>query len=180
VSDKAPRTPAIWHDHQVDVVVQRISTWWTKESRGAPAATARNTAPIAFELPPDFAFGLHDIVMREATGFEPQSHTGELADAELGEAGLGLPVQVIGRTLHVRPPERYPGSVVIRNRRPPAVNLDAGQWVRWQINHCLISWSGGPSHYVLETYNVYFGPPPEPGIFLDTPTRSVDERSRLR
>jgi hypothetical protein len=86
VSDKAPRTPAIWHDHQVDVVVQRISTWWTKESRGAPAATARNTAPIAFELPPDFAFGLHDIVMREATGFEPQSHTGELADAELAEA----------------------------------------------------------------------------------------------
>ena len=155
--------------------MQRISTWWTKESRGAPAATARNSAPIAFPLPPDFTSGLHDVVMREATDFEPTERTADLADTE-----LGLPLQAVGGSLHIRPPERYPGSVIIRNRRPPAVNLDAGQWLRWQINHCLIAWSGGPSHYVLQTFNVYFGPPPGPRIFLSTPARSLDERSRLR
>jgi hypothetical protein len=167
----------VWHDHHVDVVVQRISTWWTKESRGAPAATARNSAPIAFPLPAGFASGLHDVVMREATGFEPDACTADLSEPDLD---LGLSVQALGGTLHIRPPERYPGSVVIRSRRPPAVNLQAGQWLRWQINHCMIAWSGGLSHYMLQTFNVYGGPPPDPEIFFTVPSRQVDERSRLR
>ena len=59
------------------LVVQQIHTSWTKQSRGMPAAAARNATPGAVELPLgqmqlDHGLLLHIIRCREPV-FEPQS-----------------------------------------------------------------------------------------------------------
>ena len=68
-----------------------------------------------------------------------------------------------------------------RARRPPAVYLHPGQWVRWRINYrssgtcsCGQQWS-----YRLDTLSLAHG---EVSIdtFLGQPTYVVDERAFLR
>lgn len=155
------------------VIVQRVQTWWTVRSRGAPAATARNATPTAFRLPPDLGFAVHEVVMRERDDFEPHTHHSDLSDP-------GLPLHTIDAALRVGPPTIPLFSAPRRNRRPPAVRLAPGQWLRWQINYRLAGTSGGPSHYRLDTFNVHFGSPNSPDVFLGTPTHSVDERGYIR
>lgn len=161
-------------NHPVDIVVQRVRTWWTIRSRGAPAATVRNAAPSAFTLPQDFTFGMHEVVMDERDGFQPQTRQADLHDP-------GLPLRIVDGALRVRPP-KLPGmgSAPRRNRRPPAVHLAGGQWVRWQINYRLVGSNGGPSHYRLDTFNVHFGSPSSPDVFLGMATYQVEELGYVR
>jgi hypothetical protein len=60
------------------IVLQRISTIWTKVSRGGAGATARNATPEVLELPPlagvpAEGFILHDIAYREDDDFQSPS-----------------------------------------------------------------------------------------------------------
>jgi hypothetical protein len=57
------------------IVLQRISTIWTKVSHGGAGATARNATPEVLELPPLACvpvegFFLHDIAYREDDNFQ--------------------------------------------------------------------------------------------------------------
>lgn len=67
-----------------------------------------------------------------------------------------------------------------RPRRPPAVRLAPGQWVRWQLNYRFSSaaevrdWS-----YWMDTVNIAYGPVGA-DEFLSAPTAHVDERGSLR
>ena len=64
-----------------------------------------------------------------------------------------------------------------RWRRPPAVWLERGQWVRWQVNH---RFSGNREwRYRLDTLNLLYGPGAV-DAFTGSPSRTVDERARLR
>ena len=65
-----------------------------------------------------------------------------------------------------------------RWRRPPAVRLAPGEWLRWQINY---RFSGSRTEwtYRLDTLNVAYGTPAV-GLFLDEPTRYVNELASLR
>lgn len=68
-----------------------------------------------------------------------------------------------------------------RWRRPPAVRLAPGEWVRWQVNY-RFSWpalEGGAWSYRLDTLNLAYGSP-APDAFTGSPTRHVDERALLR
>jgi hypothetical protein len=57
------------------IVLQRISTIWTKASNGGDGATARSATPEVLDLPaltslPAAGFILHDVAYREADNFQ--------------------------------------------------------------------------------------------------------------
>ncbi|MEU0507792.1 hypothetical protein [Amycolatopsis sp. NPDC006125] len=63
-------------------------------------------------------------------------------------------------------------------RRPPAVRLRPGEWLRRQIDYRFRTYTGrGPWLYRLDTLNLAYRAEPDPEIFLGTPTRRVDERA---
>jgi hypothetical protein len=161
------------HDLQVDVVAQWVRTWWTKQSRGGTEATRRNAAPVAFPLPEVTLPLVHEVTMNERDGFEPRSsarHDEPGRDGvQLREADGLLRVMLVSRQWHG----------VIR-RRPPAVRLRRGAWLRWQINYRFASATGrGPWYYRLDTLNLAYGQV-SADVFMGTPTHRIDERAQLR
>jgi hypothetical protein len=162
------------NDVSVEVVAQWVRTWWTKQSRSGVAATRRNALPVAFTLPGVTPPRVHTVVMREwEDEFAPQSSElrapPDRGEVQLREADGLLRVMLVST--------QWAG--VIR-RRPPAVRLRPGEWVRWQITYRRASYFGrGPWYYSLDTLNLAFGPVTTTDVFLGTPTRHVDERTQL-
>jgi hypothetical protein len=154
----------------VDVMAQWVRTSWTKRSRGGPAASARNAAPVGFPWPVPGRGGVHDVVMDEAHDFEPrESFRGGLpdrGDVLVDERGGRLRVQLVVTPFGL--PRRW--------RRPPAVYLGPGEWVRWQVNYRFVGSGGGDWTYGLDTLNLGCGL----GAFTGRPSRFVDERASLR
>ena len=164
----------------MDVVAQWVSTEWTRLSRGGNAAARRNAAPVGFRLP-SFGRGVvHEVVMTEGNGFEPVESLGaEPPEREPSLARCGLRLVRAGERVRV---ELLPArSGAPRDRRPPGVWLEPGQWLRWQVNY-RVTWplvQGGRSGYRQDTLNLAVGPV-HPELFFGTPTRHVDERAFLR
>ncbi|MGW2026687.1 hypothetical protein [Streptomyces decoyicus] len=157
----------------MEITVQWIRTSWTKQSRGGEAASRRNAAPIGFALPHAEAPSAHVIRMRERYGFEPHDTQEDLGkvDVQLREADGQLRVFPRVKPLFALPP---------RPRRPPAVRLAPGQWVRWQLNYRFSSMAGMQDwSYWLDTFNIAYGPA-NANVFLSTPTVFVDEQGPLR
>ncbi|GAB3668658.1 hypothetical protein GCM10027589_35300 [Actinocorallia lasiicapitis] len=156
----------------MDVVVQWVRTSWSKNARGGPEAAVRNRAPSAFPLPEQGAPLLHEVVLEESDAFRPRgSHRPEppgRAILDLREQDGGLRVMVV--------PNRW--GAPRERRRPPAVRLARGAWLRWQINYRFVGASSGHWFYRLDTFNIAHGPA-APELFLGTPDRVVDERARL-
>jgi hypothetical protein len=157
----------------VDAIVQVVRTSWTKRSRGGLEAARRNAAPEGLVLPTTRPPLVHEVLIDEAVGFEPREVArGELAAVELVQLRLehGL--------LRVQCPVT-PWGMPRRWRRPPAVRLAPGEWLRWQVNYRFAGSCGGDWSYRLDTLNVAHGPV-APEVFLGVPTRHVDERAGLR
>ncbi|MGI8335719.1 hypothetical protein ACRYCC_37705 [Actinomadura scrupuli] len=159
----------------MDVAVQWVRTSWTKRSRGGEAATRRNAVPVAFMLPQSGLPFVHDVRMDESAGFEPRiallDGPPPVDDVDLRESDGLLRVHL----------SATPYGVPRRWRRPPAVRLARGEWLRWQINYrfsgtcsCGQEWN-----YRLDTLNLAYGPV-DSGAFLGEPGRHIDERARLR
>ncbi|MFG2530075.1 hypothetical protein [Streptomyces sp. NPDC048516] len=157
----------------METAVQWIRTSWTKKSRAGEAASRRNAAPIGFALPPAVADSAHVIRLHERDGFEPydtQQDRGRV-DVQLREADGRLRVLPRVEPLFALPP---------RPRRPPAVCLAPGQWVRWQLNYRFSSTAGAQDwSYWLDTFNIAYGPV-DSEVFLSTPTVFIDEQGPLR
>ncbi|MGW1735915.1 hypothetical protein [Streptomyces sp. NPDC001999] len=158
----------------MEITVQWIRTSWTRESRGGEAASRRNASPIGFALPPaETTTSAHVIRMHERDGFKPSATQEDrgTVDVQLREADGRLRVFPRVQTLFALPP---------RPRRPPAVRLGPGQWVRWRLNYRFSSALGirGWSYW-LDTFNIAYGPV-NSDVFLSTPTVSVDEQGPLR
>ncbi|MER8062726.1 MULTISPECIES: hypothetical protein [unclassified Streptomyces] len=157
----------------MEITVQWIRTSWTKQSRGGEAAARRNAAPVGFTVPaspPPFA---HVVGMHEQDSFEPCGGQEDLrkVDVQLREADGRLRVLPRVRPLFAVPP---------RPRRPPAVRLAPGQWVRWQLNYRFGSAAGIRNwSYWMDTFNIAYGSV-EADVFLSEPTVCVDERGPLR
>ncbi|MEU9112834.1 hypothetical protein AB0D04_13850 [Streptomyces sp. NPDC048483] len=157
----------------MEITVQWIRTSWTKQSRGGEAASLRNAAPIGFALPYAEAASAHVIRMRERDGFAPRDTQEDLRkiDVQLREADGRLRVFPRVKPLFALPP---------RPRRPPAVRLAPGQWVRWQLNYRFSSMAGTQDwSYWLDTFNIAYGPA-KADVFLSTPTVFIDEQGSLR
>ncbi|GGZ70728.1 hypothetical protein GCM10010389_05290 [Streptomyces echinoruber] len=121
----------------MEIVAQWVRTSWTKRSRGGEGAARRNAAPIGFSLPDAPRPLVHVVRMREEDGFRPHGSLGDLGtvDLQLRETEGRLRVFPRVQPLCALPP---------RPRRPPAVRLVPGQWVRWQLNYRFSStWAPG-------------------------------------
>ncbi|MFD9882555.1 hypothetical protein ACFWZT_13945 [Streptomyces alboflavus] len=157
----------------MDVTVQWVRTSWTKQSRGGEAAARRSAAPVGFALPHGLAPHPHTVRMHERDGFAPHHGQGELkrVDVQLREAEGRLRVFPRVQPLFALPP---------RPRRPPAVRLVPGQWVRWQLNYRFSSAAGIRDwSYWMDTFNIAYGTVKD-DVFLGTPTFLVDEQGPLR
>jgi hypothetical protein len=141
------------HDCSVDVLAQLVRTSWTKSSRGGAPASRRNAAPVAFVLPALTPPLVHEVLMREQDGFVAQDSVQHVEpsseDVSLTSTDDRLRVELM-----VTPfgnPRRW--------RRPPAVRLALGEWVRWQINYRFVESSSGDWTYRLDTLNLAYGQP---------------------
>lgn len=160
----------------METVVQWVRTSWTKQSRGGLGAARRNATPTAFPLPPGSPPFMHEVRMREAEDFQPRSVTHDSMPDSSTDAGVLLrEVDGLLRVQLVATPFGMPR----RWRRPPAVRLARGEWLRWQINYRFTGSSGGEWAYRLDTLNIVHGPA-RPDLFLGTPTRYVNELASLR
>ncbi|NYI03577.1 hypothetical protein [Allostreptomyces psammosilenae] len=157
----------------MEITVQWVRTSWTKRSRGGEAAVRRNAAPTGFVLPDAVGPLAHVVRMREEDDFRPRGALEELhaVDVQLREADGRLRVFPRIPPLFALPPRR---------RRPPAVWLVPGQWVRWQLNYRFSSAMGLRDwSYWLDTFNIAHGPVAA-DAFLGTPDVLVDERGPVR
>ncbi|AUY53869.1 hypothetical protein [Streptomyces sp. CB01881] len=173
------------------MTVQWVRTSWTKRSRGGPAAARRNAAAAGFAVPSQpstlsapspsmpsvhpahLAHLVHLVRMGEADGFAPREGWEVLPPGALGLR------EADGR-LRVLPPVEPLYGLPPRARRPPAVRLAPGQWVRWQLNYRFSSAAGVRDwSYWLDTFNIAYGPA-GPGLFLTEPTVLVDECGPVR
>ncbi|MEU8545698.1 hypothetical protein AB0C81_01605 [Streptomyces roseoverticillatus] len=159
----------------MDIAVQWVRVTWTKRSRGAEAATIRNALPAAFTLP-DAALlpVVHDVVMPEREGFSAR-------ESLRGQAEKGVRLREAEGRLLVRPPDISSlRAMPPRRRRPPAIRLAPGEWLRWQLNHRSSSAAGMADwSYEQKTLNIAYGPHAS-DVFLGTPTHVIDERGHLR
>ncbi|WP_457033558.1 hypothetical protein [Kitasatospora sp. P5_F3] len=157
----------------MEITVQWIRTSWTKQSRGGEAAARRSAAPVGLAVPQAWASSVHVVRMHEEDDFEPRESQGELrsVNVSLREAEGRLRVLPRVDPLFGLPP---------RLRRPPAVRLIPGQWVRWQLNYRFSSAAGIRDwSYWLDTFNIAYGSA-DADLFLSTPTVFIDECGPVR
>ncbi|MFD5572676.1 hypothetical protein [Streptomyces cadmiisoli] len=157
----------------MDITVQWIKTSWTKQSRGGEGAARRNEAPTSFVLPQVSPGSAHFVQMSERDGFEPRP-------SQKGFREIGVNLRDEGDRLRVLARVEPIFGLPPRPRRPPAVRLLSGQWVRWQLNYRFTSALGirGWSYW-LDTFNIAYGPV-DRDVFLSEPTVIVDERGPVR
>jgi hypothetical protein len=157
----------------VDVVLQWVRTSWTKRSRGGVGAARRNAVPVGFAVPAGHAPFAHLVVMREQDDFRPSDSVEAVTSVDVSLRRVGTRVRVFPRIgpLFAVPP---------RPRRPPAVHLLPGEWVRWQLNYRFSSATGAWDWtYWQDTFNIAHGRT-DADVFLGEPTYVVDERGPLR
>ncbi|QWF84700.1 hypothetical protein HUW46_08152 [Amycolatopsis sp. CA-230715] len=115
---------------------------------------------------------VHEVVMDEAGGFAPRATMSPTVPkhVDLRDEGDTLRVMLLSAQLH--------GFV---RRRPPAVRLGRGEWLRWRINYRFRTYFGaGLWRYRLDTLNIFHGTECTPELFLGEPDRTIDERAELR
>ncbi|WP_344844774.1 hypothetical protein [Kribbella ginsengisoli] len=153
----------------MDVVVQRVRTRWGKESRGGPNAAVRNGVPVAFALPPGPGPIFHSVEMEQWSDYRPRVSTGDLAL-------FGLELTEDNGRCRAYPNTYYP---MPPRSRHPAVRIEAGEWLRWQLNYRLVHYNSGEWIYQLDTFNIGYATT-DPRVFLGTPPRVIDELGSLR
>lgn len=112
--------------------------------------------------------------MRETDDFQPRCEV--LAGLPDASSDAGVLLRESDGLLRVQLTVT-PFGMPRRWRRPPAVRLARGEWLRWQVNYRFAGTHGWT--YRLDTLNLANGPAPT-DHFLGTPTHHVDERAALR
>lgn len=161
------------------IVVQRIRTEWTKDSRGGDSASTRNATPDALELPlladPRTGYLLHDVRYCESKQY--------VADATRTESSGGIPVPIEPLLLSVAKREvvtRFVWSwhhcgAPERNSHD-MFRLRVGQWGRFTCNGRFgaQSTAGREWSYHKTVFNVAFLEIFDEQVFTRTPP-SADE-----
>ncbi|MEU1607124.1 hypothetical protein [Micromonospora matsumotoense] len=157
----------------MDIIAQWVRVSWTKQSRGGHHAARRNALPTAFALPEHRAPLTHEVTMHERDEFQPLTtlhHAEPLGDAvHLRYAEDQVRIELV--------PTAW--GMPRRHRRPPAVRLARGHWLRWQINYRFTGRCTGDWFYRLDTLNIANGPVPV-DVLLTEPHQVIDERAHLR
>jgi len=151
--------------------VQRVTTRWTKDSRGWPGAAARHACPDAFVFPVGVAW--HSVEMREWEDFDVRSSSGDVLD-DLGRNELLLKQTDAGFSVRPVPSPQWAPP---RDRRPPSYVVKPGTWCRWVLNY-RTAWDS-EWEYGLVTYSMANVDSVD-RLFLGEPDHEIDERVRLR
>jgi hypothetical protein len=131
--------------------------------------------PIAFSLPEQASSFVHVVTMHERDEFKPQ------AAVRLGLPGADDPVLLREEDGVLRVQLTVTRSGMPRRwRRPPAVRLARGEWLRWQVNYRFGSSWGGDWTYRLDTLNLVHGPADSRDLFLSKPIYHINELGSLR
>ncbi|GII34765.1 hypothetical protein Pmi06nite_82070 [Planotetraspora mira] len=163
-------------DDDCILIVQRVVVRWSKQGRGAEAATRRRNIPRAFPLPPmpDAPLLLHDVVTQERTGYTPNetisTHTLPIDLKGLLFKPDGTGVEVIRTPAwHAFPHDRRPAQMF---------RLLPGELARYLANY---RFSGYSTDWYYEEWTVHIAFAPwRPNLFLGDKFDHVkDERVTL-
>ena len=163
------------------VVIQKLITRWTKESRGGPAADARNATPSALPIPgaPPGAAGilLHTITFFERDRFAPDPTYSVIQWDEAVQLIPDLEVRLDETALRVR--YRYSYSLGAPERPSGGVtHVGPQQWCR-VLHNGRVSFDRGWS-YQNTVVNIAHGAV-ERSTFLESAPLVIDDhRAELR
>jgi hypothetical protein len=174
------------------LVIQLLTTEWTKESRGGPGAQPRNTTPLAMALPDSWAgmedsgFRLHHVYFSEQRRFQPREWT----EVRGGKAFVEVEAFRIERTPegvrvlldHGRMgmPGALEWSGMSRSEPPEELlRLEPGQWGRGIYDERLPYWETGHWGYCKHVLNVGLLHEAGVDVFLHTEPRAEAVREFL-
>jgi hypothetical protein len=166
------------------VVIQHITTVWTKQSRGGIAARQRNSVPSAFTIPAHGGgepFMLHRLTFAEHVGFNPQSSI--LTANNFSELKLvDLSYSISDGTQAVRF-HRDGDNAAKGSPRPSsdAFVLEEQNWGRIVYNGRYIDRCTGNWSYEKHVYNIGWFSKWNLNVFCDSAPHAVfEELSMLR
>ena len=163
------------------ILIQRITTEWTKASRGNHGATVRNAFRDAYPLPPIAQtrnpFIVHTVRFREWDNFELRENLTESSSATSAEIEPlriyphddHLVVRFVWDWMYCGAPERDSHEIF---------HVPLGEWGRFICNGRFgpTSSSGCVWHYHKTVFNIAFVESCEPSLFVDSKPRSVQDR----
>lgn len=155
------------------ILVQKLTVHWTKDSRGGRGAAARNAVPLALPRPGP-AVAWHAVAFREADAFSSELEAAEQEIPHAIETELSL--RVAADLVSILP--LSPFGAPLRHRRPPRARIELRQSVRWILN----SRDGRDQGwlYTQVVYNVALADAADLMVFTRDPAVVVDERAALR
>ncbi len=180
------------------IYVQLVTVWWTKASRGMPAAQTCARLPHTFpweiapveSLLPTIAAGaahnavgvLHTVTLREEAGFVPHTSYAPLTSVsphhpKVHAGPITLQPNVTGAQVRYvyKPSQGAPD----RSRRPPIdLQLDIGRMAQVLVNGRFAGHSI-PWLYKLTVVTVAVGIPLTRDLFLARPDHRIDNLAEL-
>ncbi len=159
--------------------VQQVDILYTKASRGAPAATARNRLPRAFAMHVhgEDVFSFEYYRLLEWKRFTATIEKTGCANSPPGRYN-DLAIRLVGKALLLG--LRWNSSIGQPPRRDAidAVELQEGMTAKLIINGRFTSYSG--QYYTEATYNVAYGDDLSPDVFAGhAPNALLDMRADL-
>ena len=163
------------------ILVQRITTEWTKASRGGRGAAVRNSFPEAFPLPPfDSTIGtfiVHSVRFREWDNYECREDLNgynSATDAHIEPIwiyhhGDHLVVRFVWDWMQCGAPERDSHEIF---------HVAQGKWGRFSCNGRFgpTSSSGCVWHYHKTVFNIAFIDSHDANLFVSSKPQSVQDR----
>ncbi|WP_310426293.1 hypothetical protein [Chamaesiphon sp. VAR_48_metabat_135_sub] len=130
------------------LIVQTIHSYWTKASRGAPGAIARNSVPECFSIPlkqvniQGIRVLYHQIVFKEATNFKVPEEQISI-DPTIHPPHSCIKVERIAKTIFATYKYHSGGGAPNRSTLKGIVKADVGNWVQIRENgRFSAAWAG--------------------------------------
>lgn len=162
------------------ILVQRITTEWTKASRGGHGATVRNSFSEAFPILPFVvttnAFVVHTIRFCEWDNFERRENltafdsatNAQIEPIRIYPRDDYLVVQFIWDWMHCGAPERDSHEIF---------HVPHGKWARFSCNGRFgPTFSSGVWHYHKTVFNIAFIDSHDANLFVNSRPQSVQSR----
>ena len=165
-------------------LVQAVAVSWTKASRGGDSATLRNRVPDAFRAPvkevTDTTLLFHRVYFGEKNAF--RAPTNEFVDLkEFTKPFIFGCVKVFpsGKSIGAVYEHTGEGGAPDRFGRFE-IELEPGQWGRFQYNDRFVDFDNGTWWYEKWTFNVGLFQQISPGVFLkNDPIKSYSQMELL-
>jgi hypothetical protein len=174
-----------WIAMQNQVFLQVVTTFWTKISRGAPNAGARNVSPDAFALSDDEVEQLltgecfSHVVFHEREGFRARRSVATFPPLNGWRWGP-VSVNFLNNGVAVVNYKHRPwsGAPDRSSRAALRYELSADTMLRIK-NNCRESWPAGEWSYRLEVFNIVRTENPSTEMFLVEPAKYVSDMAEL-